>query len=294
MLLDILLDSLHDTWFTLPLLFITYCILEWFERKQGSGMDEKIFLALQKTGPLIGALVGLIPQCGFGVLAAMLFVQRNITLGTLIAVMAATSDEAIPILVSNPQMYSTLIPIIAGKFVVGAVAGYIVDAIFRNQKLVTFEPMDEEEFEEMEEEEGFDSSCPCCYPEYPWYVSALLRTLKIYAYLFVTSVVLTGLVEFLGEDTLKAILLSNSIFQPLLASLIGFIPNCAATVVLAELYMAGSLSLGSLFAGLVTNAGLALLVLIRYQEDKKVILQVVGILLLTALISGNIIQALVV
>ena len=140
-LIDILIDCVHDTWAMLPLLFITYCIIEVFERKQTSASDEKIFFGLQRFGPLIGALVGLIPQCGFSVLAAMLFVQRNITLGTLVAVMIATSDEAIPILLSNPELYSTLGFVLIGKFVTGIVVGYLVDFLLRNhQHIIRFAP----------------------------------------------------------------------------------------------------------------------------------------------------------
>ena len=294
MLLELLLDTLKDTWLTLPLLFSTYCLLEFVERKQSSGFDEKIFFALQKAGPLVGALVGLIPQCGFGVLAAMLFVQRNISLGTLLAVMIATSDEAIPILISQPQLLSTLGFILIAKFIFATLVGYIVDMIIRNQHIIRFEEIEEEDYEDEEmEQEQTSSACPCCYPEYPWYLSALLRTLKIYLYLFITSFVLSFLVEWAGPDTLKSILLSNTILQPLLASLIGFIPNCAATVVLSELYLSQHISLGSLFAGLVTNSGLALLVLIRYQTNKKELIQVLTILLMTAMISAALIQAFV-
>lgn len=294
MILELIFDTFKDTWMTIPLLFITYCLLEFVERKQSSGFDEKIFFALQKAGPLVGALVGLIPQCGFGVLAAMLFVQHNISLGTLLAVMIATSDEAIPILISQPQLLSTLGFILIAKFVVATVVGYIVDTLIRNQQIVRFEEIDEEDYEEddLEQEQG-TSSCPCCYPQYPWYLSALLRTFKIYFYLLITSFVLSFLVEWVGPNTLKTILLSNSIAQPLLASLIGFIPNCAATVVLSELYLSSHITLGSLFAGLVTNSGLAMLVLIRYQDNKKDILKVVSILLITAMISAIIIQAFV-
>ncbi len=299
MILDILLDTIHDTWLMFPLLFITYCFLEVFERRQSDESDEKIFFALQKAGPLIGALVGLIPQCGFSVLAAMLFLQRNITLGTLIAVMIATSDEAVPILLSKPELYQTLGFLLLAKFIVALFVGYLIDQLLgKHQKIIRFEDMEEEDDEyeeetEVEENESSSQGCGCCYPDLPLPLSALYRSIRIFIFLFVTSLILTTIIEFFGEDALKGILLNNQIYQPILACIIGFIPNCAATVVLSELYATGSISLGSLFAGLCTNSGLALLLLIRYGERKKYLLRIILILFLTGSIVGIAIQSLI-
>ena len=212
--IDIILDTIHDTWAMLPLLYITYCILEVFERK--NTQDDKLFFGLQRLGPILGALVGLIPQCGFSILAAMLFVQNNITLGTLVSVMIATSDEAIPILISNPKMYSSLLGILGLKLVIAIVVGLFTDhVLFRNQKILRFEDMEEEDYddEEYEEEESSGSSCPCCYPEYPLWISALLRSLKIYVFIFITSFVLTLLMELIGEKTLSMILLHTTLYS---------------------------------------------------------------------------------
>ena len=285
--IDIILDTIHDTWAMLPLLYVTYFVLEVFERK--NTQDDKLFFGLQKLGPILGALVGLIPQCGFSILAAMLFVQNNITLGTLVSVMIATSDEAIPILISNPKMYSSLLGILGLKLIIAIVVGLFTDhVLFRNQKILRFEDMEEEDYDEdeYEEEENSGSSCPCCYPEYPLWISALLRSLKIYVFIFITSFVLTLLMEWIGEKTLSMILLQNNLFQPIIAALFGFIPNCAATVVLTQLYTAGELSFGSLLAGLVTNAGLGLIVMIRYEARKKDILRTISILFITGVIVG--------
>ena len=270
--IDIILDTIHDTWAMLPLLYITYCILEVFERK--NTQDDKLFFGLQRLGPILGALVGLIPQCGFSILAAMLFVQNNITLGTLI---------------SNPKMYSSLLGILGLKLVIAILVGLFTDhVLFRKQKILRFEDMEEEDYddEEYEEEESSGSSCPCCYPEYPLWISALLRSLKIYVFIFITSFVLTLLMECIGEKTLSMILLQDNLFQPIIAALFGFIPNCAATVVLTQLYTAGELSFGSLLAGLVTNAGLGLIVMIRYEARKKDILRTISILFITGVIVG--------
>ena len=268
-----------------PLIVYYLLYIRSFRKKE----DDKLFFGLQRLGPILGALVGLIPQCGFSILAAMLFVQNNITLGTLVSVMIATSDEAIPILISNPKMYSSLLGILGLKLVIAIVVGLFTDhVLFRNQKILRFEDMEEEDYddEEYEEEESSGSSCPCCYPEYPLWISALLRSLKIYVFIFITSFVLTLLMEWIGEKTLSMILLQNNLFQPIIAALFGFIPNCAATVVLTQLYTAGELSFGSLLAGLVTNAGLGLIVMIRYEARKKDILRTISILFITGVIVG--------
>lgn len=295
--MNILIDSFHDTWLMFPLLYITYCILEVFERRQNKKEDDSIFFALQKIGPLVGAAVGLIPQCGFSVLAAMLFMQRNITLGTLLAVMIATSDEAIPILLSNPSLYSILIGILVLKFIIAVTVGYLVDFLLRHkQSIIRFEDMEEEndeEYEEYDDQEGSNYSCSCCYTQYPLFISALLRSIKIWIFLFVTTLILTAVIEFFGRDLLQTILLSNSLFQPILAAVIGFIPNCAATVILAQLFVSKSLSFGSLLAGLITNSGLALLVFIQYGERRKNIFKIISILFITAVLFGILLQVLV-
>lgn len=284
--IDTILDTVHDTWTMLPLLYITYIVLEFFERKNTT--DDRLFFGLQKLGPILGAFVGLIPQCGFSILAAMLFVQNNITLGTLVSVMIATSDEAIPILISNPKMYSTLLQVLAFKLVIAIVVGLFVDhVLFHHQKILHFEDMEEEdEDEEYDQEENSGSSCPCCYPEYPMWLSALLRSLKIFVFIFITSFVLNLLMQWIGNETLSKILLHNSLFQPVIAALFGFIPNCAATVVLTQLFTAGELSFGSLLSGLITNAGLGLIVMFRYEARKRDILRTIAILFVTGIVIG--------
>jgi hypothetical protein len=284
-ILDILKDVIHDTWTMLPLLYITYIVLEFFERRQNT--DDRLFFGLQKLGPILGAFIGLIPQCGFSILAAMLFVQNNITLGTLVSVMIATSDEAIPILISNPSMYSSLLWILILKLIIAIVVGMFTDhVLFRRQKILHFEDMEEDDDQEEYEEEPEGSGCPCCYPEYPMWLSALIRSLKIYIFIFITSFILTLLMECIGSKTLSTILLHNSLLQPVIASLFGFIPNCAATVVLTQLFTSGELSFGSLLAGLITNAGLGLVVMIRYEARKRDLFRVISILFVTAVIVG--------
>lgn len=271
----------------LPLLYITYCVLEVFERRPSQD-DDRMFYSLQKYGPLFGAFLGLIPQCGFSILAAMLFLQNNITLGTLVAVMIATSDEAIPILLSNPSLYSSLVKLLVCKLVIGIVVGYFTDYIlFRKQHIIRFEDLEEvdEEDEEYEEEEN-GNACPCCYPEYPLPVSALIRSLKIFFFIFVTTLVLDLGIEFLGFDLIHKILLHDSLFQPFVSGLLGFIPNCAITVVLAQLYANNALSFGSLLAGLITNAGMGFICLVRYGASRRSLIRTFLILYISAIIFG--------
>ena len=281
--MDIIIDVIKDSWLMLPLLYITYCILEIFERKDS---DDRMFFSLQKYGPIFGAIFGLIPQCGFSILAAMLYLQNNITLGTLISVMIATSDEAIPVLICNPAMFPSLIVLMISKLIIAIVVGYFVDHIlFPKQKILYFEDMEDED-ETDEEIEESNNSCPCCYRQYPIYISALLRSLKIYAFIFVTTLVFSLLIEFIGTANIEKILLTNNIFQPFVTSLFGFIPNCAITVVLAQLYSLNSISFGSLLAGLITNAGLSLVCLLRYGASKKDLLKIFIILYLSGCLFG--------
>lgn len=289
-LFDSIADTLHDTWLMLPLLFAAYCLIEYFERKPES--DDSMFWNLQKYGPFFGALIGLLPQCGFSVLAAMLYTQGSITLGTMISVFIATSDEAVPLLISEPDLIPTLGILLVLKLIIAACTGFVVDHfIFRHQRILKFSDMPEEEEEaEEEEDEEAVSSCPCCYPEYPLWQSALIRTLKIYGFVFLTALAFSLLVSWVGEDTLSSWLLQGSFWQIVLAALLGFIPNCAITVILCQLFSAGSLSFASLLAGLITNAGLGLLVLYRYSADKKPVWQTMLIMFITAVLSGFIVS----
>lgn len=280
--MDIINDTMNDTIMMLPFLFLTYLVIEFIERRKNN--DTYVFQVLQKFGPLVGAFIGIIPQCGFSIVASMLFLNRNITLGTLISVFIATSDEAIPILLSNPKMFSSMLVIIIFKVLVAIIVGFIIDKIvYRKQKLILFT-------QENSEKEG--SMAPCCYVQYPLVISALLRSLKIFVFLFVTTFILNFLLSTMGTQTISHLLLSNTVFQPIIAAIFGFIPNCAASVVLTQLYVAGQVSFASLFAGLISNAGLGLIVLMRYGESKKTMLKVILTLFISAIFVGFLLQVL--
>lgn len=300
--MELLFESLHhaleDTWLMIPILYVVYLFLDSLQRKTDN--NDSFFWNLQKYGPLFGAALGLVPQCGFSVIAAMLYVSRNITLGTMIAVFLATSDEAVPILISEPAMLPSLGLLLVLKFVLAAVCGWLIDhVIIRNQKIISFndieEEDEEEEFDDDEQiatdlEEQNAPSCSCCYPQYPVWLSALLRTAKIYLFVFIVTVIMDMITHGIGEENLAAFLQTSEAFQPLFASLFGFIPNCAATVVLCQLYAGGALTFGSLLAGLMTNAGLGLVALVQYDPNRKQLWKVLLLMLIPSLICGYLVQ----
>lgn len=298
-LIDSLLDALKDTWLMLPLLYVVYLFLDAMQRR--SNEDDSIFWRLQKYGPLFGALLGLIPQCGFSILAAMLFVSKNITLGTMIAVFLATSDEAIPILLANPNMIDSLVILLVCKFVFATVVGLFIDRVlFKHQKIVYFSQLpdegeDNDELDEKQDEEDSSQTpgCACCYPQYPVWFSAFIRTLRIYAFVFIVTVVFNVITLVIGHERLSSFLQSSYMFQPFLASLFGFIPNCAATVILCELFANGTLSFASLLAGLMTNAGLGLVALFQYDPNRKQLWKVMLLMWIPSLLCGYLIQWLI-
>lgn len=243
-LLDCLLDAWLDTWPMIPIMYAAYLIIEYFQRK--SDRDDAFFWNLQKYGPAFGALLGLLPQCGFSILAAMLFVQGNITLGTLAAVFISTSDEAIPVLVSEPELLPSLGLLLVCKLIIAMIFGFLTDRILLpHQTIIRFSELPDEGEDEIEEDEAGAVGCSCCYPQYPIWLSALLRTLKIYLFVFLVALAFNLLLGWIGEEALSSILLQGSWLQPLIAALFGFIPNCAATVVLCQLFASGTLTFPS-------------------------------------------------
>ncbi len=276
-MLDILIDAVIDSLKTLPFLFGAYLLIEFLEHRAGDGM-ARLLARLGPLGPLGGAALGCVPQCGFSVAAANFYAGRLITPGTLIAVFLATSDEALPLLLSRPGAAGSLWPLLGVKLCAGAAAGIAVDLVysrFLKQKL-------REPFQELCED------CGC--EEKGVFRSALEHTLKIFLFLLAVNVALGCALELVGEENISRLLLSGSVLQPLLSGLLGFIPNCAASVILTELYLGGSLSFGAAVAGLCTGAGLGLLVLFRVNKNWRENLCIVGVLYVSAVVTGTLCQ----
>ena len=279
LILDAALDALIDTAKMLPFLFAVYLLIEYLEHKA----SDKFAGALRRLGPfgpVGGAVLGCIPQCGFSVAVSNLYSGRLVSLGTLLAVYIATSDEAVPILLSDPTKISSVGMLIAAKLVIAIAAGLLTDLavkVLHKKKKVDNAPY-----------EDLCRDCGC--DEHGILYSATKHTVQIFLFLLAVSFVLGIAIGALGEERLNAILMTDSVFQPLLAALIGLIPNCAPSVILTNLYMGGSLSFGSVVAGLSTGAGLGLVVLFKTNRRIKENITIVVVLYLISALSGLLID----
>ncbi len=276
-MLDILLDAIIDSLKTLPFLFGAYLLIELLEHRASEGM-ARLLGRLGPLGPVGGAALGCVPQCGFSVAAANFYAGRLITPGTLLAVFIATSDEAIPILLSRPGAAKELGLLLVVKLTAGAVAGILTDIVYGR-------------FLKQGESQPFHELCGDCGCEEKGVLrSALGHTVKIFLFLLAVNIALNVAIELVGEENISRLLLAGSVWQPLLAGLIGFIPNCAASVILTELYLGGSLSFGAAVSGLCTGAGLGLLVLFRVNRNWKENFSIAGGLYVSAVVVGSICQ----
>ena len=276
-LLHVLEHSLIDSLKTLPFLFGVYLLIEYIEHRSA----DKLGGALRKMGPfgaIGGSVLGAVPQCGFSVVAANLFSGRLISMGTMIAVFISTSDEAIPMLIANPDSVGSLWKLIVFKILIAIGVGVLVDIIARALKI----NRNEEPFKEI------CSHCDCGH--HGIFRSALHHTVEIILFIFIVNLLLGGVMEFAGEETVSKLLMTDSVFQPLIAALIGFIPNCAASVVLTQLYIEGVLSFGSIIAGLTTGAGVGLVVLFKTNKHIKQNLAIMGILYAAGAAAGLLID----
>ncbi|MGN0554857.1 MAG: putative manganese transporter [Candidatus Fimenecus sp.] len=278
--LGIFLDTLTDALKMLPFLFAAFCLIELLEHHAGEKLS-RFFARAGKAGPAVGAVLGCVPQCGFSVLSANLYAGGVITLGTLCAVFLSTSDEAILLLAATPSAAPDILKLLLAKVLIGVAAGYLVDFLFRKKT-----------DSELQLKDLCDHEHCGCHEHGGVLRPALLHTAKIFGFVFLITLVLNFLVEFLGHERLEALLLHDSVFQPFLTALFGFIPNCAASVLLTQLYLEGALQFGAVVSGLCTGAGAGLLVLFRENRNPKDNLKILGILYVAAVVPGVLLQIL--
>lgn len=278
-MLDACLDALLDTLKLLPFLFVTYLVMEILEHKTSQKAQFAIKRA-GKWGPLIGGLLGAVPQCGFSAAASGFYAGRVISLGTLIAIYLSTSDEMLPILISE-QVAPSFIGIVLGlKIVIGMAAGFIIDAIVR--KPVHIEAHSPEAFKDLCAEEN-------CHCEKGVLRSTIKHTAQIAGFILLVSLALNIILMFLDAEN-SEIVLNNPVVGPLVAGVIGLIPNCAASVALTQMYLKGFMTFGSMMAGLMASAGVGWLVLVRTSHDRKDILRVLGLLYSISAVIGIVID----
>ena len=274
---EVILDTLLDTIKLIPFLFIAFLLIELMEHKL-SNKNKKIITKSKKYGPVLGSLLGAIPQCGFSVMATNLYVTRIITLGTLISIYLSTSDEMLPILISEKAPINLIIKIILIKILLGIIYGILIDILFTK----VFKNKEKENYEICDKEH--------CHCEEHILLSSLKHTLKIALFILITTFILNTLFHYVGKEFLSKILLKDNIFGPFITCLIGLIPNCGASVILTELYLNNAISLAALLSGLLSSSGTALLVLFKSNKNIKENIFILSLLYLIGVFTGIILE----
>lgn len=276
-MLEVLEDALIDSIKLLPFLFITYLIMEYIEHKT-SDKAKKAIKKSGKFGPAIGSILGIFPQCGFSVSATNLYAARVITLGTLIAVYLSTSDEMLPIFISEAVPAITIIKILGIKLLIGMVAGFIIDFVLRLKN----KEQDEKIVDLCEKEH--------CHCEHGIFKSALKHTIHIFIFILLITLIINIIIHFIGEDTLANFIQLNPILGPIIAGLIGLIPNCAASVILTQLYLENVITAATMISGLLVGAGVGLAVLFKINKGIKENIKITALLYSIGVISGIVIE----
>ena len=278
-MIDIILDALLDTAKLIPYLFITFIIIELIEHKLD---NEKILKKSNKFGPIIGGILGALPQCGISTMASNLYANRVITIGTLVAIFLSTSDEMLPMMISRSANIKTILGIVFTKVIIGIVLGLIIDRIYKRK---------DEKVEKIIHNHCDEEHCHC--EEEGIFLSSFTHTIKIVLFILIINLVLNGIIYLIGEETLKNILINKNIIVYFLSSLIGLIPNCASSIVITELYLQNMITIGTLFSGLLTGSGLGLLILFKTNKNLKENVSILTTIYLIGVVVGFIIDIII-
>ena len=283
-LFEIIEHTFQDTILTFFVVLAMYILISFFEKYISRLLKRK-----NKLSPLVGAVTGCIPQCGVPIVATELYMNRHLSIGTLVAVYLACSDEAIPIILSNPKEALAAIPLLICKIVIGFVVGFLVDLIIT--KIKSKKQID------ISLNESESISDACCHHNhdhekhsrlYRHLIDPLIHSLKIFAYIFIINIIFHGAIHIIGEAKIASFLHSNKYINPLLAVIIGAIPNCASSMILTELFIYGGISFGACLAGLCINAGIGLMILLKKKKFYKDALLIFLILFITSITVGYI------
>lgn len=282
-MLHIIEHSLLDTVKLVPFLFLTYLAMEYLEHKAGEKTTDMVRKA-GKWGPLIGGVAGVVPQCGFSAAASNLYAGRVISLGTLIAIYLSTSDEMLPIMISERAPMNLIVQVLAMKAVIGILAGLVIDWVLRGH-----EEHHHEAHEHNHEEHHIHEICEhdhCNCEEDGVFLSAVKHTLQITLFVLLITFALNFVLHSGGEDILASLLLDKPVLGPVIAAIVGLIPNCASSVVITQLFLGGVIGMGSMMAGLLVNAGVGLVVLFRVNHHKGENLKIAGLLYIIGVVVG--------
>lgn len=269
--LEVFLDALKDSLIVFAFVFTFHVILSFIETPISNFLIKR-----KKTSTIFGALFGLVPQCGTSVVAADLYIKRYISIGTIIAVFLSCSDEAMLVLLTAWNEKTLMIfPLLALKLVTGILIGLLVDFIIRKQKIIDVDYIEEEKECHTHHHENTPAHAHLIHP--------LIHSIKIFAYVFVINLAIGSIIGFVGEDNFSNFMLTNRYLAPLFATLIGLIPNCASSILIAELFADGALSFGALFAGLLVNSGLGIMVLFK---EKTMVKRAIVILIICFVVAN--------
>lgn len=296
--LDVVIDALKDTAELIPFLFATYVVISLLDLFA----SDKTTAAIQRAGhagPLIGGVLGVVPQCGFSAMGASLYADRIVSLGTFVAVILSTSDEMLPLLLAEHVEVGLLARILVTKAVLGVILGFATDLVLRAVLgRTSLAGVDESDAgEEQDEDAEFDPSayscdCGCGEPltrgQTAWWVvvNSAYRTFQVAVFIFVVSVLLNALIALVGEDALASFLSGNAVVATLVSGLVGLVPNCAASVVLTQLYIDGVLGFAPMIAGTLVAGGAGYLVLFRMNGNMRENAAIVGIVYALGVCAG--------
>lgn len=280
-MLDCLIDGLLDTLKLLPYLFITFILIELIEHKLNK-KSNKLLKENKKYGVVLGSILGALPQCGFSTMASNLFSSRVITIGTLIAIFLSTSDEMLPIMISERVDILLLLKIIGFKILVGIIIGFIVDVIHKRKN---------EDLKENIHKLCEEGHCHC--NEKGIFISSIKHTLEIAFFILIANILINIIIFKIGEENISNLLLNKNILTYFISSLVGLIPNCASSVIITKLYLSKLISIGQLLSGLLTGSGLGILLLFKTNKNIKENLSVLGIIYFVGVLIGIIVDIII-
>lgn len=277
----VLEHTILDTLKLVPFLFLTYLAMEYLENKAGERTEAAVKKA-GKWGPLVGGIAGVVPQCGFSAAAANLYAGKVITLGTLIAIFLSTSDEMLPILISEKVQISLILKILGMKAVFGAAAGFMIDFVLRARNKHVHMHNVQHNVQHTMQHDILHIHEICeqdhCHCEKGILHSTLVHTLKITGFILFISLILNLVLESGGEELLVEVLYNRPVLGPVIAGLVGLVPNCASSIALTRLYVEGAMGFGTMMAGLLVGAGVGVLVLCRVNRKRKENLKIIALL----------------